>query len=267
MPTSDIRNFIAFAQELVEASGEIIREGARHNNAFISKGDDSPVTEIDRRAETEIRRRIEAAYPGHGILGEEFGSQGMDEDFVWVIDPIDGTKAFVAGIPVFGTLIALTHRGVPILGVIDHPMTRERWIGAEGFPTTLNGVRVTTSGRHVLSEAVMSTSNIELYDAQSLPTFKTLRSSVHWCVYGGSCYSYGRLASGAIDIAIDRFENPHDYLAHVAVITHAGGVMTDWDGAPLTIRSGGHCLAAANPALHAAALHRIAPSDRTMPAA
>ncbi|CAM5769454.1 inositol monophosphatase family protein [Bosea minatitlanensis] len=258
MPTSDIRNFIAFAQEMAEASGAIIREAAGRINAFDSKGDDSPVTEIDRRVETELRRRIGEAFPEHGIQGEEFGAQATGADYVWVLDPIDGTKAFVAGIPVFGTLIALAHRGVPVLGVIDQPMTRERWIGADGFPTTLNGRRVATSGRTVLSEAVLSTSNIELYDPASLPVFEALRSSVHWCVYGGSCYAYGRLASGGIDVAIDRFTTPHDVLAHVPVIANAGGVITDWEGAPLTLHSSGRCLAAANPALHRAALDRIA---------
>ena len=182
----------------------IIREAAGRINAFDSKGDDSPVTEIDRRVETELRRRIGEAFPEHGIQGEEFGAQATGADYVWVLDPIDGTKAFVAGIPVFGTLIALAHRGVPVLGVIDQPMTRERWIGADGFPTTLNGTRVATSGRTVLSEAVLSTSNIELYDPASLPVFEALRSSVHWCVYGGSCYAYGRLASGGIDVAIEQ---------------------------------------------------------------
>lgn len=268
MPTSDIRNFIAFAQGLAEASGTIIREAARQNNAFVSKGDDSPVTEIDRRVETELRRRIAEAFPEHGIQGEEFGAQATDAEHVWVIDPIDGTKAFVAGIPVFGTLIALTRRGIPILGVIDQPMTRERWIGAEGYPTTLNDVRVATSGRKILSEAVLSTSSIELYEPGSLPTFKALRSSVHWCVYGGSCYAYGRLASGGIDVAIDPFFTPHDVLAHVPVIANAGGVITDWEGAPLTLHSSGRCLAAANPELHQAALHRIAKAQPgTRPAA
>ena len=147
-------------------------------------------------------------------------------------------------------------------------MTRERWIGAEGYPTTLNDVRVATSGRKILSEAVLSTSSIELYEPESLPTFKALRSSVHWCVYGGSCYAYGRLASGGIDVAIDPFFTPHDVLAHVPVIANAGGVITDWEGAPLTLHSSGRCLAAANPELHQAALHRIAKAQPgTRPAA
>ena len=112
---------------------------ADRSSRFRNKGDDSPVTEIDRGVETALRARIAAAFPQHGIQGEEFGAQATDAEYVWVIDPIDGTKAFVAGIPVFGTLIALTRKGVPVLGVIDQPMTRERWIGAEGHPTTLNG--------------------------------------------------------------------------------------------------------------------------------
>lgn len=258
MPASDIRPLIAFARELVEASGAIIREAAKTSHAFESKGDDSPVTEIDRRVETELRRRIGSAYPDHGILGEEFGGQGTDADYVWVLDPIDGTKAFVAGIPVFGTLLALTRRGTPILGVIDQPMTRDRWIGAEGFPTTLNDARVATSARTHLPGAVISTSNIEMYDRDSLPGFQALRSAVSWCVYGGSCYSYGRLASGGIDIALDRFITPHDFLAHVPVIANAGGVMTDWTGAALTLHSDGRCLAAANAELHEKALGRLA---------
>lgn len=262
MPASDIREFITFARGLVDLSGEIIREAARHNTAFISKSDNSPVTEIDRRVEIELRRRIEETYPSHGILGEEFGSKGSGDEYVWVVDPIDGTKAFVTGIPVFGTLVSLTRDGVPILGVIDQPMTRDRWIGGVGYPTTLNDVRVRTSSQTSISEAVMSTSNIEFYDETSLPAFKALRSAVRWCVYGGSCYAYGRLASGAIDIAVDSGINPHDYLAHVAVIENAGGVMTDWEGQSLTLRSKGQCVAAASASLHRVALSKIQLSHR-----
>lgn len=257
MDNRELQHAITFANQLADASGAIIREAMAAPPAFTPKADNSPVTEIDKKVERELRRLIEATYPSHGILGEEYGGQALDNDYVWVIDPIDGTKPFIAGVPVFGTLIALTFRGSPILGVIDHPVTRERWVGADGIPTTLNGVPVRTRPCPDLAGAIISTSNPDLYGADGRPAFERLRAAAHWCLYGASCYAYGRLASGAIDVSIDEGFSPHDYCALVPVIRGAGGVVTDWNGDALTIRSGRRVLAAGSAELHAKALQLV----------
>ena len=131
MQRPDLEAFTTFAGTLADASGAIIREALANQRDFLTKDDASPVTEIDRRVETALRAQIAQQYPQHGILGEEFEPADLDAEWVWVIDPIDGTKAFITGIPTFGTLVALAYRGVPVLGVIDNPVTRERWIGAD----------------------------------------------------------------------------------------------------------------------------------------
>ena len=142
MPTIDLDTLLAFASQLADAAGEVIRPYFRKPLVVSDKADLSPVTAADRAAEETMRRLIEARFPGHGILGEEFGRVREDAEFAWVLDPIDGTKSFISGIPLFGTLIALTRKGHPILGIIDQPVLRERWTGAAGRPTTLNGVAI-----------------------------------------------------------------------------------------------------------------------------
>ena len=249
---------MAFADRLADTSRAILREAVRTRQSFDTKSDSSPVTEVDRRVEQALRERIEAAYPAHGIFGEEFGSQGVDNEYVWVLDPIDGTKAFISGIPIFGTLIALAHRGVPVLGVIDNPVTCERWVGAEGMPTTLNGVAVTTRADTLLPDAILSTGSPDPYRGMERNAFERLRSSVKWCVYGGSCHAYGRLANGAIDILVDAGLDPFDYCALAPIVRGAGGIITDWEGQPLTIHSGSRCVAAGSAALHAQAMALLA---------
>lgn len=245
------QQFAGFANEIADVARDIVRRAGGGPRRPVVKSDLSPVTETDRAVEQALRQRIADRFPMHGVLGEEFGSEGLNEEFVWVIDPIDGTKAFITGIPTFGTLVALAHRGVPVLGVIDNPVTHERWIGADGIPSTLNGRPIRTRACIELKNAILANGNPEPFDAAEQAAFQDLRSRTRWCVYGGGCHAYGRVADGALDISTDGGLDAFDYCALVPIIRNAGGVISTWQGEELTIRSGRQAIAAsATPALH-----------------
>lgn len=246
--------FAAFAEQLADESGAIIRRYFRSGFAVIDKPDQSPVTIADREAEDAMRRRIAAAYPQHGVIGEEHGEDRPDAEFVWVIDPIDGTKGFTCGRPLFGTLIALCHRGVPIVGIVDHPALRERWVGVVGRPTTFCGTPVRTRTGRKISEAILLASSPHMFKGDQQPAFDRVRLACRFVQYGSDCYHYGIVASGHGDIAIEASMSIYDYLAAVPVIEGAGGIVTDWQGRKLTIASGDAVAGAGDPALHAQVL-------------
>ncbi|MSP89477.1 MAG: inositol monophosphatase family protein [Alphaproteobacteria bacterium] len=245
---------VAFALKLAAESGKILGPANARRPQVELKADRSLVTRIDKRIERRLRGLIAARYPDHGILGEEAGGTNVEADLLWVIDPIDGTAPFVAGIPVFGTLIAVLYRGTPIIGIIDHPVTRDRWVGVRGRATTRNGVRCKTRRCPGVKDALLSASNPDFFGPSDRPGFEALRSRTQWRIYGGSCFSYGLLASGRTDIAIDTGLSIHDYAAFRPVIEGAGGVITDWNGAPITIETGKRILAAGDAARHKDAL-------------
>jgi histidinol phosphatase-like enzyme (inositol monophosphatase family) len=198
-----------------------------------------PLTAADNESEAAIRRMIERDYPDHGIVGEEYGPHKMDAEYVWVIDPVDGTRAFICGKPIFGTLVALLHKGVPIIGVINQPILRERWVGAQGRPTTMNGMRISTRKISQLREVIMGTTSPEMFKTEEdYSAFNRLRRSVRMTNYGGDCYSYGLLAMGFIDVIVEAGLHIYDYAALVPVVEGAGGLMTDWDGYPLQDKIG-----------------------------
>ena len=254
-PTTDP---IAFANRLADASGAVIGRYFRRPVDVDLKADDSPVTAADREAELAMRALIEEAYPDHGIIGEEHEPVRPAAEHVWVLDPIDGTRAFLTGQPLFGTLIAFVRRGAPVLGVIDHPITGERWVGAAGKPSTLNGEPVRVRRCAGLDEAVLYAPAHDCFTGADLEAFTRLCSCVAMIRYGDDCYAYALLATGFVDLVVENDMRPHDYLALVPVIEGAGGVITDWQGAPLTLRSDGRVLAAGDGAAHAAALARLA---------
>lgn len=247
--------FVETANRLADASGAVIRPHFRSGIAVADKPDRSPVTVADEAAEREIRRLLEEACPGHGIVGEEFGGDGAAREFVWVIDPIDGTRSFICGVPLFTTLIALLRDGEPILGVIDQPVSGERWVGARGRGTTFNGAPVRTAAPRPLAEATLFTTEPDMFDGAAAETYGRLRAATRLTRFGLDGYAAGLLASGLIDLHVEGDMKPWDYMALVPVIENAGGVMTDWDGGRLTLEAGaGLTLAASSPALHAAAL-------------
>ncbi len=260
MPADELDGFTRFAERLADTSREILRSASAQRPRAEVKDDSSPVTALDRAVEDRLRDTIAREYPDHGIVGEERGVARPESDHVWVLDPIDGTLAFLAGIPVFGTLIALLRDGVPAIGVIDMPATGDRWVGCAGRPTTWNGEAVHARPCAELSTALLSTSNPDFYGAAEFEAFERLKSAVRWTVYGGSCLAYARIASGRIDLGIDAGLDPVDYCALVPVIRGAGGAITDWQGADLGLGSGSRILAAGDPRVHALALEILAQS-------
>lgn len=242
---------VAFAEELADAARLHLveqRSGAR----FVTKSDASPVTEFDRDIELHLRELIRARYPEHGIAGEEFPPEQPNSEFVWVIDPIDGTKAFVAGIPTFTTLVALCQEGIPVIGIIDASVTDERWIGVDGCPTLHNGREVATSGRRELAGSTVAWSNPEEVLETQRRGRERLDEATAWRVFGAGSYAYGRLASGSVDIAIESGGVIEaDILASVPIVNGAGGHCSDGFGNPIRLQTQGTSVAAATPELHA----------------
>ena len=250
--------FIKLARSMVEAAREITLPNFRTNLGHELKADRTPVTIADRKTEARLRELIEAAFPDHGIIGEEYGVERKDASHVWVLDPIDGTKKFMTGNPLFGTLISLLRDGKPILGVIDAPAVDDTWIGATGHGTKhITGagerqVRCRTCSN--LAGAVLYTTAPEMFEGAEEAAFNRLKSQVLFPLYGGECYAYGLLANGTADLVVEGDMAIHDYLSHVPIVTEAGGMMTDWEGNPLGLDSGRNVIAAGDPVCHAAAL-------------
>lgn len=254
MASDDLQKF---ANTLADASGAIIRRRFRQKINVEIKNDNSPVSDADRETESELRRLIGAACPDHGVIGEEYGQDRPDAEFVWVLDPIDGTKSFITGRPLFGTLIALCHHGKPVLGIIDHPALGERWIGAAGQPTRFNGnpVRVRTCSG--IAAAAMFGSSPHSKTPSNEAAFDRVRRAARQVLYSSDCYAYGLIACGFADLCIEFGIGIHDFLAVVPVIEGAGGIVTDWSGAPLTIKSGDKVIAAGDAAVHRAAMELL----------
>lgn len=237
-----MQEFIAFANTLADEAGEIVRTFFRQPFDIQSKADHSPVTIADRKIEERLRALIEEHRPDDGILGEEFGEKKGRNNYTWVIDPIDGTKSFAMGRPTFGTLIALCRDGVPVLGIIDQAILRERWVGAEGQPTTMNGVPVRTRACASLAEACAASTTPAMF-SDTVPVHEILERECKMVAWGGDCYAYGLLASGHLDLVVEAQLSPYDFCALVPIVEGAGGIMTDWDGQPLNINSDGRVIA------------------------
>lgn len=239
-----MQELLSFANHLADESGKIISRYFRTEFAIESKEDESPVTIADRTVEAELRRIIEAERPEDGILGEEYGPKDSKSGMTWVLDPIDGTKSFTIGRPSFGTLIALCQADIPLLGVIDQPILKERWVG-DTERTTFNGKSVVSSTCGDLKKArVASTSPAQLAEMHGEhPLWKKLYNECNYVVWGGDCYSYGLLANGWIDAVVEQFLAPYDYAALVPIVQGAGGWMGDWEGNALTLKSEGRTLA------------------------
>ncbi|HVZ03044.1 MAG TPA: histidinol-phosphatase [Dongiaceae bacterium] len=235
--------FVDLARRLTEVSRPILRQYYRRKLDIIDKADESPVTRADRECEAALRDAIARAFPDHGIFGEEFGAERADAEYVWVLDPLDGTRAFITGRPLFGTLIALTRHDAPILGVIDMPILGDLWLGAKGMPTTLNGEPVRSRPCATLAEAYFSSALPQMFRDHP-KKFEALQSRVKSVTFGGDCYQYGMVATGFIDLVVERNLGIYDYLALVPIIEGAGGAITDWQGKALTARSGDQVVAA-----------------------
>ena len=225
--------------------------------AVTLKPDNSMVTETDRAIEAHLRDMIDARFPRHGIVGEEFGSRDVESEHVWILDPIDGTAPFIAGLPVYGTLIGVARAGRPYLGVIDHPATGDRWVGMVGTGTWRNATRQRTRRCRGLDVAFATNSNPDFMDERERARFDRLRARVRYVQYGGSCFAYGLLASGRTDIAIDAGLEACDIFAPAAIIEAAGGTISDWEGAEIDLGWQGRVLAAGERRLHDEVLRTI----------
>ncbi|MCO5065038.1 MAG: histidinol-phosphatase [Rhizobiaceae bacterium] len=219
------------------------------------QGGFDPVTEADRQAEKAIRALINDSYPGHGILGEEFGAENADAEFVWVIDPIDGTRSFISGIPLWGTLVGLTRNGDAIAGMMAQPFIGELFY-ADGKGAFYEGphgkTALATSATDSLGAARLCTTTPKLFVGDQLAAFQRLESAVQLSRYGTDCYAYVMVAAGQIDLVVETALQPYDIVALVPIVEQAGGVITNWDGGPAEL--GGGIVAAANPRLHDAAM-------------
>jgi len=245
---------IALAQRMADRGGDILRRYFRATIDVEDKSDLSPVTIADRETEQALRAMIEAEFPDHGILGEEFGGVRLDAEYIWTLDPLDGTAGFITGKPLFGILIGLLKNDVPVLGVIDHPILNERWIGGTGLPATHNGINVSTRPCPDIAEAMLYATTPHMFEGADIDAYGRLCAAVKRPQYGADCYAYGLLASGFVDLVAEATMKPCDYCALAPVVEAAGGIITDWNGEPLGLRSDGRVLAAGDPALHATAL-------------
>lgn len=239
---------IELAGRLADAARAAIRPYFRAEHGLEVKDDASPVTLADKAAEAAMRRLLIAERPMDGIIGEEEAAREGTSGRTWVLDPIDGTRSFIAGRPIYGTLIALIEDGWPLLGVIDQGILDERWLGVVGQPTTLNGKPATTRRCRDVADALLATTSPALFDDGQLHAFEHLDAGVRSTVLGGDCYNYGCLASGYLDIVVEAGLKLHDFAALVPVVEGAGGRMCDWAGDPLHAGSVGEVIAAGDPA-------------------
>jgi histidinol phosphatase-like enzyme (inositol monophosphatase family) len=242
---------IAFAHDLADRAGAVIRPLFRQPLDVDTKSDESPVTVADRGAEAAIRELINDRYPEHGILGEEFGAERADSDWVWHLDPIDGTKSFISGSAQFATLIALAWRGEPVIGIIDQPIQRERWVGVTGRETLFNGKPVRTRDCGGIDRATFFSWGAECFEGDRGAALWRLAQGTALRRYSADAYAYGLLALGFVDIVAENDLKPHDYLALAPVVNGAGGRITDWEGNEIRFGTGAETVAVGDPALHA----------------
>jgi myo-inositol-1(or 4)-monophosphatase len=254
-----------FMDDLAEASGKAIIPFFRAQFALEDKARGGspfdPVTEADRAAEVVLRAMIAKAFPAHGILGEEFGTERADAECVWVLDPIDGTRAFIAGLPTWGTLIGLNHHGVPARGMMHQPFLRERFTG-DGHAARLRGPageRTLRTRRCAdLSQAILATTDPRLFaEGEEADRFRAIEGRVRLSRYGADCYAYCMLAAGQIDLVVEAGLKPYDICALIPIVEGAGGRVTAWDGGPAA--GGGRIVAAGDPRLHEAVLRLLHP--------
>jgi myo-inositol-1(or 4)-monophosphatase len=254
-------DFKAFVDRLANVAGEAVLPFFRTTIGVENKGTKGgfdPVTAADRAGESAMRQVIKSTFPSHGIIGEEFGSEAADAEYVWVLDPIDGTRGFITGLPTWGTLIGLLKGGTAVYGVMSQPFTKERFWGDGGAahskgPLGERKLRVRSCA--TLSDAIMSSTSPRLFAGKELKAFEALEAATRHTRYGGDCYAYCMLAAGQLDLVVETDLKPYDIVALIPIIEGAGGVVTDWNGGPAT--NGGSVIAAGDRRVHAAALELL----------
>src|SRR5271155_2074979 len=251
-------DFAAFVDELAAVSGETIRPFFRSALGIENKsrsGGFDPVTAADRAAEAAMRTLIKRTFPEHRVVGEEFGNERPDAEYVWVLDPIDGTKSFIAGFPIWGTLIALLHQGTPVFGMMHQPFIGERFSGDSGsahYHGPSGARKLAVRRCPSLKEATAFTTSPLLMNPTDRASFARIEGAVRLTRYGGDCYSYCMLAAGHLDLVVETELKPYDIAALIPIVTGAGGIVTTWDGKPA--EGGGRIIAAGDPRVHEAAI-------------
>ena len=246
-------DILSTAHALADAAAAQSMAWFRQPIEVITKADESPVTLADRAAETAMRAVLAAQAPADGIYGEEHGQERLDAARVWVLDPIDGTRSFITGSPLWGTLIGALEGGRVTLGMIDMPVLGERWVG-QGGVATRNGQPVRVRGTIDIAQARIVTTSPDIFNAADWQAFDRLSRQCAMRRFGGDCYGYAQLAGGTLDLVVETGLQPYDYLGPAGVIEAAGGVVTDWEGRPLGLVPDCRVIAAATPELHRAAL-------------
>lgn len=245
-----ITDILADGAAFAHAAGLTAQKYFRQHNKVSFKDDESPVTVIDQKIERELKAAIKAKYPNDGIFGEESGVDGALDENLWVIDPIDGTRSFISGNPLFGMLLSYLRQGTPVAGIISMPMLKELYCGAIDQPATCNGAPITVSDQRNIDDCTLYINEGQQLIEHHPDVLNRLLKSGKTRRFGYDCYPHALLASGHIDAVIDYDLKPYDYLALSCVVTAAGGIITDWHGKPLDLNSNGAVIAAATPELH-----------------
>ena len=255
-------DFAAFVDKLATVSGEAILPFFRTSLGVEDKGSAAgfdPVTAADRAAESAMRALIKSSFPEHGIVGEEYGNEQTQAEYVWVLDPIDGTKSFITGMPAWGSLIALTRNGEPVFGMMHQPFIRERFAG-DGGATRYRGPagerELHVRACATLADAMMFTTSPQLMSDADRTAFGRVEAAVRLSRYGGDCYAYWMLAAGHVDLVIETGLKPHDIVALIPIVQGAGGIVTNWEGESAV--KGGRVVAAGDKRVHAAAMKLLA---------
>lgn len=247
--TDSYLKYLDTATLVADRAREIIRQGFRNHSEIEIKPDGSPVTPADLETEKIAQNVILGAHPEHEFFGEETGYTGHSNEWLWVVDPIDGTRSYATGKPTFGILIALLHRGIPVIGILDQPIMAERWVGVAGRETTLNDRPCTTSSVQEITRTRLSITSPDMFDNTQKIKVDILTGQCGFRSFGGDCYNYGLLASGYGELVCEASLKPYDYCALIPIIEGAGGAISDWHGKALNIDSCGEVLAAASPRL------------------
>jgi inositol-phosphate phosphatase/L-galactose 1-phosphate phosphatase/histidinol-phosphatase len=246
----DNSDFLTLANRLADEASIIARQYFGQKIDIISKNDETPVTIADRNIEQKMREIIESSRPDDGIIGEEFGIKDSQSGYTWVLDPIDGTKSFTIGRPTFGNLIGLCFEEKPILGIINHPILNERWIGQSGQKTTYNGTPVSCRACPNLKQAIFGTGSATQISHDDPSRLSRIEKATRYSVFQGDCHFYGLMANGFIDVIVEDRLGIYDFIALVPVIEGAGGIITDWKGTPKTLNGDPTILASGSLNIH-----------------
>ena len=253
----DFQYLMQFMHSLANAAKRITLSWYQKENHLQDKADQTPVTIADQETEQHLRSLIAEHFPDHGFLGEETGEKDLHAEYIWIVDPIDGTKNYTIGAPIFGTLIALLQDGAPIAGLLDMPVLQQRWFSYCGRSTELNGETCQTDKCDQLATAIIHATTPDMFNPRQSRQFDHLSAHCRFRLFGKDCYAYGLLASGFLHLIMEADLKAVDILPLVPIIENAGGKITDWQGHPLSLKNHRTALASCNPVLHELALSRI----------